>query len=143
MANRLPRDGLKQVLTWLPNQTLGERMPLMLKLCAALVLLGCSFALPLCAHTGSVAETAVMAERHSVAADMSLKNFRFQSGEFLPQLKLHYQTLGQPRLGLDGHVANAVPVLHETDGWGISFSLPDMPASSLAPVSRWMYRSIS
>jgi homoserine O-acetyltransferase len=45
-----------------------------------------------------------------------LQNFRFGSGETLPQLNLHYLTLGQPHRGADGHIDNAILLLHGTGG---------------------------
>jgi homoserine O-acetyltransferase len=45
-----------------------------------------------------------------------IKNFRFNTGESLPELKLHYLTLGQPHRGADGHTDNAVLLLHGTGG---------------------------
>ncbi|MDQ6648326.1 MAG: alpha/beta fold hydrolase [Pseudomonadota bacterium] len=92
----------------------------MLRMCLA-VLLGCSLALTVSAQTGTSAEMAVMGGLHPVPGQFLVRNFRFQSGEVLPELKLHYQTLGKPRLGPDGHVANAVLVLHGTGGSGNQF----------------------
>src|SRR5579883_3431694 len=45
-----------------------------------------------------------------------IKNFHFGSGETLPELNLHYLTLGQPHRGSDGHVDNAILLLHGTGG---------------------------
>jgi homoserine O-acetyltransferase/O-succinyltransferase len=45
-----------------------------------------------------------------------LKDFRFGSGETLPELKLHYLTLGTPHRNAAGHVDNAVLLLHGTGG---------------------------
>jgi homoserine O-acetyltransferase len=45
-----------------------------------------------------------------------LPNFRFGTGETLPELKLHYLTLGTPHRNADGHVNNAVLLLHGTGG---------------------------
>lgn len=45
-----------------------------------------------------------------------IKNFHFGSGESLPELKLHYLTLGQPRRGADGLTDNAILLLHGTGG---------------------------
>ena len=45
-----------------------------------------------------------------------MRNFRFQSGEVLPELKLHYQTLGAPKRDAKGQVTNAIIVLHGTGG---------------------------
>jgi homoserine O-acetyltransferase len=47
---------------------------------------------------------------------VTLPNFRFGSGETLPQLKLHYLTLGTPHRNAAGHVDNAVLLLHGTGG---------------------------
>ena len=46
----------------------------------------------------------------------TLPNFRFGTGETLPQLKLHYLTLGTPHRNTAGHVDNAVLLLHGTGG---------------------------
>jgi len=45
-----------------------------------------------------------------------IKNFRFNTGETLPELKLHYLTLGQPHRNAEGHVDNAILLLHGTGG---------------------------
>ena len=45
-----------------------------------------------------------------------IKNFRFGTGETLPELTLHYLTLGQPHHAADGHVDNAILLLHGTGG---------------------------
>jgi homoserine O-acetyltransferase/O-succinyltransferase len=47
---------------------------------------------------------------------VNLPDFRFGSGETLPQLKLHYITLGTTHRNADGHVDNAVLLLHGTGG---------------------------
>jgi homoserine O-acetyltransferase/O-succinyltransferase len=54
-------------------------------------------------------------------ADFVVKNFRFATGETLPELKIHYRTLGVPRRDSKGSVANAVLVLHGTTGTGAQF----------------------
>lgn len=56
--------------------------------------------------------------------DFITRDFRFQSGEVLPELRLHYTTLGSPRRGKDGHVSNAVLLLHGTTGTGRNFLAP-------------------
>ena len=45
-----------------------------------------------------------------------LKDFKFGTGETLPELKLHYLTLGEPHRNAAGHVDNAVLLLHGTGG---------------------------
>lgn len=56
-----------------------------------------------------------------VEGDVVLKEFPFASGQTLPELKMHYRTLGKPVRGPDGKVANAVLVLHGTGGSGANF----------------------
>jgi homoserine O-acetyltransferase len=53
--------------------------------------------------------------------DLIIKNFRFKSGEILPELKLHYRTIGRPQRDAHGRVNNAVLILHGTGGSGASF----------------------
>src|SRR2546430_15634722 len=53
-----------------------------------------------------------------------IHNFRFASGEVLPELRLHYRTLGRPRRDAAGRVRNAVLVLHGTGGSGAQFLSP-------------------
>jgi homoserine O-acetyltransferase len=58
-------------------------------------------------------------------ADHVLRDFRFASGETLPELRIHYRTLGAPRRGTDGRVDNAVLILHGTTGSGANFLRPE------------------
>ncbi len=53
--------------------------------------------------------------------DYVAKNFKFQSGETLPELRLHYTTLGKPVRDAKGRVTNAVLILHGTGGAGSQF----------------------
>ncbi len=53
-----------------------------------------------------------------------IKDFRFASGETLPELRLHYRTLGRPRRDAAGVVRNAVLILHGTGGSGGQFLSP-------------------
>ena len=56
-----------------------------------------------------------------VEDDFLLKEFRFHTGESLPELKLHYRTIGSPSRDASGSVNNAVLVLHGTGGSGANF----------------------
>jgi homoserine O-acetyltransferase/O-succinyltransferase len=47
---------------------------------------------------------------------VTLANFRFGSGETLPELRLHYLMLGTPHRNSAGRVDNAVLLLHGTGG---------------------------
>ena len=60
-----------------------------------------------------------------VEADAVLKDFRFASGESLPELRIHYRTLGRPVRGASGTVVNAVLILHGTTGSGAQFIRPE------------------
>jgi homoserine O-acetyltransferase/O-succinyltransferase len=53
--------------------------------------------------------------------DFVLKDFRFASGETLPELRIHYRTLGTPQRDAKGVVRNAVLIGHGTGGTGAQF----------------------
>jgi homoserine O-acetyltransferase/O-succinyltransferase len=48
--------------------------------------------------------------------DFVVRDFHFASGEVLPEVRIHYATLGAPRRDAKGVVRNAVLVLHGTGG---------------------------
>lgn len=50
-----------------------------------------------------------------------IADFTFSSGETIPQLRLHYQTLGTLRTSQDGKTTNAVLIMHGTGGSGDQF----------------------
>ncbi len=52
--------------------------------------------------------------------DFLIRDFRFVSGESLPELRVHYRTFGTPRADARGVVRNAVLILHGTGGSGAS-----------------------
>jgi homoserine O-acetyltransferase/O-succinyltransferase len=53
--------------------------------------------------------------------DFVTRNFKFASGETLPEVKLHYRTIGTPRKNAEGVVTNGVLILHGTGGSGRGF----------------------
>ncbi len=63
-------------------------------------------------------ETCVTAQEFPtpVEGDFTIRDFRFESGESLPELKLHYSTVGKPSREVSGVVRNAVLILHGTGG---------------------------
>ncbi len=91
---------------------------------AACLTFGLTFAGPaLRAQVNPGAVSAPPAPR-AVAArqgDVVLRDFRFDSGGTLPELRLHYRTLGRPRRDAAGVVRNAVLILHGTGGAGTQF----------------------
>jgi homoserine O-acetyltransferase len=65
--------------------------------------------------------------------DVVLRDFRFASGETLPELRLHYVTLGSPRKDARGIVRNAVMILHGTGGTGGQFLSPQFAGRLYGP----------
>ena len=53
--------------------------------------------------------------------DFVVRDFTFSSGETLPELTLHYRTIGEPRKDADGVVRNGILILHGTGGSGAGF----------------------
>jgi homoserine O-acetyltransferase len=65
--------------------------------------------------------------------DFVVRDFHFESGEVLPELRLHYTTLGQPTRDAHGRVTNAVLVLHGTGGDGHQFLRPQFAGELFGP----------
>jgi homoserine O-acetyltransferase/O-succinyltransferase len=57
--------------------------------------------------------------------DYAIRDFRFASGEILPELRLHYRTLGKPEKDAQGKTTNAVLIMHGTTGSGAQFIRPE------------------
>lgn len=66
-------------------------------------------------------------------ADIVVRDFRFASGETLPELRLHYSTLGAPHRNAKGEIDNAVMVLHGTGGTGKQFLSPQFADELYGP----------
>ena len=66
-------------------------------------------------------------------ADFVIHNFQFHSGESLPELRLHYTTLGKPAKDAAGHTINAVLILHGTGGTGQQFFAPQFAGVLFGP----------
>jgi homoserine O-acetyltransferase/O-succinyltransferase len=58
-------------------------------------------------------------------SDFTIRDFKFASGETLPELRLHYRTLGKPQQGAQGKTTNAVLIMHGTTGTGAQFIRPE------------------
>src|SRR5216110_893530 len=58
-------------------------------------------------------------------SDYTIRDFRFTSGETLPELHLHYRTLGKADKDAQGKTTNAVLVMHGTTGSGAQFIRPE------------------
>jgi len=59
-----------------------------------------------------------------VEGDFVIPDFHFRSGETLPELRIHYRTIGTPKLDGNGVVRNAVLIGHGTGGAGTQFLGP-------------------
>src|SRR5215217_8123125 len=65
--------------------------------------------------------------------DAVLRDFRFVSGESLPELRMHYATLGRPHRDGRGRIDNAVMILHGTGGTGRQFLAPQFAQELFGP----------
>src|ERR1700737_3909504 len=75
--------------------------------------------------------TLLMPNAHAAApwpgqteGDWVLKNYKFANGEVLPELKLHYMTLGSPKRDPSGRITNAALILHGSSGTGKNWLQP-------------------
>ncbi len=76
---------------------------------------------------------AVAADWPTREGDHVIRNFRFASGETLPEVRIHYTTLGTPHRDGKGRIDNAVMVLHGTGGTGKQFLLPQFADELYGP----------
>src|SRR5207247_2314137 len=57
--------------------------------------------------------------------DYTIRDFKFAAGETLPELRIHYRTLGKPQTDAQGKTTNAVLIMHGTTGSGAQFIRPE------------------
>ncbi|KCZ56717.1 alpha/beta fold hydrolase [Hyphomonas chukchiensis] len=69
------------------------------------------------------------AKKHSA----ELADFSFGTGETLPAITMTYYTLGTPQRDADGHIVNAVMLLHGTGGSGLSLLRPSFGDELFGP----------
>ncbi len=65
--------------------------------------------------------------------DFIARDFKFTSGETLPELRLHYRSLGKPVRDAKGRTQNAVLILHGTTGSGAQFIRPEFAGELFGP----------
>ncbi|MFI5057140.1 MAG: alpha/beta fold hydrolase [Candidatus Acidiferrales bacterium] len=65
--------------------------------------------------------------------DFVAHDFKFHSGESLPDLRLHYRTFAKPARDAQGRVTNAVLILHGTGGTGQQFLQPQFAGELFGP----------
>src|SRR5438094_1049900 len=78
------------------------------------------FAFPLCILAASFAFAADYPT--PTEGDYTIRDFKFTSGETLPELRLHYRTLGKPE---KDKTTNSVLIMHGTTGSGAQFIRPE------------------
>jgi homoserine O-acetyltransferase len=65
--------------------------------------------------------------------DYAIERFTFSSGQTLPELRIHYRTLGKPARDSRGIVRNAVLIGHGTGGSGDSLMKTEFPGELFGP----------
>jgi homoserine O-acetyltransferase/O-succinyltransferase len=65
--------------------------------------------------------------------DFVIKDYRFASGETLPELKIHYTTLGTAKRNAAGEIVNGVLLLHGTSGTGKNWLMPSLADELFGP----------
>jgi homoserine O-acetyltransferase len=75
----------------------------------------------------SLAATSVFAADYPAPteSDFAIHDFKFASGETLPELRLHYRTLGKPQRDAQGKTTNGVLIMHGATGSGAQFIRPE------------------
>jgi homoserine O-acetyltransferase/O-succinyltransferase len=93
-----------------------------LRVAQTLIFFTSSLGLLAAIHGGAQAPASVNASTQPAVSwptsegSVVLSNFRFGTGETLPDLRLHYITLGSPHRNSAGHTDNAILLLHGTGG---------------------------
>jgi homoserine O-acetyltransferase len=91
------------------------------------------FSLALTCLVVLTAHSAVAQYPAPTQGDAVLKDFHFASGETLPELRIHYRTLGAPQRDAQGVVRNAVLIMHGTTGSGAQFIQPVFAGELFGP----------
>ena len=89
-----------------------------------------AFLLALAAQTAAAPPATAWPTREG---DVVLRDFGFRDGEVLPELRMHYTTLGTPHRSGAGEIDNAVMVLHGTGGDGKQFLRPQFADELYGP----------
>src|SRR5262252_4529193 len=97
-----------------------------IRLVAALMVL----LMPAAALAQATKETAWPNQRDG---DFIIKDYRFASGETLPELRIHYTTLGTAKRNAAGEIVNGVLLLHGTSGTGKNWLMPSLADELFGP----------
>jgi len=85
----------------------------------AIALLLCGAAMPTAAQ-----QAAPLSAVPPKEGDFVTRDFKFADGRSLPEIRMHYTTIGTPQRDSNGHVTNAVLILHGTNRKGGVFLVP-------------------
>jgi homoserine O-acetyltransferase len=66
-------------------------------------------------------------------SDVIFSNYKFRDGETLPQLRIHYATLGNPHRNAEGTVDNAILLLHWTNASSQASLVPEYQEAVFSP----------
>ncbi|MGH9814727.1 MAG: alpha/beta fold hydrolase [Candidatus Acidiferrales bacterium] len=108
----------------------GSALAILLAICAGTALSGTA---PAPGQRQRAARTTQQTWPQQRDGDYTAQNFRFGSGEVLPELRLHYITIGTPRRDANRRVTNAVLIMHGTGGSGRQFLSPQFADELYAP----------
>src|SRR5438874_12487597 len=65
--------------------------------------------------------------------DFIIRHFAFKSGEVLPELKLHYRTMGVPQRDASGKIVNGLLLLQGNTGTGANWLRPSLADELYGP----------
>lgn len=98
---------------------------------------GCMALLSLSAHAAgepsAASAPAADLALHPATGDFVAHDFHFTDGTTLPEVRIHYTTLGTLKRDAHGHATNAVLLLHGTTGTGAAYLAPAMKRELFAP----------
>jgi homoserine O-acetyltransferase/O-succinyltransferase len=66
-------------------------------------------------------------------SDYVIRDFKFAEGEMLPELRIHYRSIGTPQKNAQGKTINAVLIMHGTTGSGAQFIRPEFAGELFGP----------
>ena len=92
---------------------------------AAAILSATAFAFPLHGDSPNIWPTK--------EGDFIARDFKFSDGQTLPEVRLHYTTLGTPQRDANGRVTNAVLILHGTNRAGRVWLTPSFAGVLFGP----------
>jgi homoserine O-acetyltransferase len=108
----------------------GKCLTMLLKIAFSVVAVA---ALSIAQAVDAGAQAAQSYEDAPQQANATLANYRFRNGETLPELRLNYTTLGQPRRNSHGAIDNAILMLHWTYASGQALLTPEFRTALFAP----------